>query len=742
MTESEQILVESSTDDGIPPKSVYEFREPAFNADTIQPVTDGVWESGLPIIIDMGTYQTRAGYATQEGPAQVFPTLYSKYRDRKINRTYSLIGSSVYLDANSRSNTRSPFDGSFVANWEAAELILDYSFSRLGVQSEGRIDNPVVMSELLGCPASQRRGFNELFFEAYNVQSVAYGIDSLFSYHYNGGTDGVVMSSGHESTTVIPVLEGKGILSLAKRINWGGRQAGAFMKNLLDLKYPYFPNKINLGQAASLVHDHCYISKDYAHEVANFIKFDSLEDRERVIHAPFQEVVVPEKSAEELLQIEERRKESGRRLQEQAAKLRLEKLLQKENDLEYYKQLQARYEETPKKDQKKLLDREGFKDMGQLNRKINDLTRAIKRARKEDVGDEEEVEVPSFPLLEIPDDKLDAEQIKEKKKQRLFKANYDARMRAKEEKQKEVERQQEEERKEMEWRERDLDGWIAARREQRNKLVEGVKERQKLKLELQDRKSQASQMRMKTLAVLMGETSRGKRRRGGDDGNDDTFGADDNDWAVYQDLGNDSDGDEDGETQKEIKRLEDALLEHDPKFTIADTKEPELDWRNSVIHLFLHGPRPYEPESLQQQHRMVLNVERIRVPEVLFQPAIAGVDQAGVTETIDDLLLRRLESETKIKGATDRALKDIFLTGGQAFFENFEERLQKDLQSVLPIGAPLRVRKAKDPALDAWRGMALFARNSDRKKTFLTREQYLEMGSHYLMEHAFSNEYF
>lgn len=122
MTESEQILVESSTDDGIPPKSVYEFREPAFNADTIQPVTDGVWESGLPIIIDMGTYQTRAGYATQEGPAQVFPTLYSKYRDRKINRTYSLIGSSVYLDANSRSNTRSPFDGSLLPTGKQQNL--------------------------------------------------------------------------------------------------------------------------------------------------------------------------------------------------------------------------------------------------------------------------------------------------------------------------------------------------------------------------------------------------------------------------------------------------------------------------------------------------------------------------------------------------------------------------------------------------------------------------------------------
>lgn len=85
-------------------------------------------------------------------------------------------------------------------------------------------------------------------------------------------------------------------------------------------------------------------------------------------------------------------------------------------------------------------------------------------------------------MLDIPDDQLDAEQIKEKRKQRLLKANYDARMRAKEEKQRELERQAEEELKNAEWRERDLDGWIAHHREERGKLVDSIKENNDLKL--------------------------------------------------------------------------------------------------------------------------------------------------------------------------------------------------------------------------------------------------------------------
>lgn len=60
----------------------------------------------------------------------------------------------------------------------------------------------------------------ELLFEGYKVPSVAYGIDSLFSYHANGGTTddgGIIISSGNASTHIIPTLGGKGVLSKTKR---------------------------------------------------------------------------------------------------------------------------------------------------------------------------------------------------------------------------------------------------------------------------------------------------------------------------------------------------------------------------------------------------------------------------------------------------------------------------------------------------------------------------------------------
>lgn len=61
---------------------------------------------------------------------------------------------------------------------------------------------------------------SELLFEGYGVPSVAYGVDSLFSFYANSpqpGADGLVISSSTASTHVIPVLNGKGIFTSAKK---------------------------------------------------------------------------------------------------------------------------------------------------------------------------------------------------------------------------------------------------------------------------------------------------------------------------------------------------------------------------------------------------------------------------------------------------------------------------------------------------------------------------------------------
>lgn len=59
---------------------------------------------------------------------------------------------------------------------------------------------------------------SELLFEMYNAPSVTYGIDSLFAFSRQGKSEGLSIGMGHNATTIIPVVGGKGILSRAKRL--------------------------------------------------------------------------------------------------------------------------------------------------------------------------------------------------------------------------------------------------------------------------------------------------------------------------------------------------------------------------------------------------------------------------------------------------------------------------------------------------------------------------------------------
>ena len=311
---------------------------------------------------------------------------------------------------------------------------------------------------------------SELLFECYSAPSVAYGIDSLFSYRYNKGSSGLLISSSHSSTHVIPVLNSKAVTSSISRLNWGGYQGAEYMLKLLRLKYPAFPGKLTDYQAQHMVREHCYVSQNFDKEMRSFLDWTGLEQRDHVIQYPFTEQIVVEKSQEELARIAERKREGGRRLQEQAAKMRLEKLVQKEQELEYYKDLQQRLVGQTKKETKRLLDDDELRDEAQLDKLIKEMEKKVRKVRNKDLGvtdNTEAEEVAVFPLLDIPDEQLDEAGLKQKRHQRLLKSGVEARARAKVEKEQERARKAEEEKLDDERRQNNLEGWLEDRRASR-----------------------------------------------------------------------------------------------------------------------------------------------------------------------------------------------------------------------------------------------------------------------------------
>lgn len=137
------------------------------------------------------------------------------------------------------------------------------------------------------------------------------------------------------------------------------------------------------------------------------------------------------------------------------------------------------------------------------------------------------------------------------------------------------------------WREQDLKSWLKDKHEKLNKLLQSRKEKIQLKKELKDRKSAINQQKMKNLTSLVDETENDKKEGVNkrnrlavtlDNDPNDTFGANDNDWDIYNKkiLDDPAKIDELMELEfKEIVKLEDMLLQYDINFL----KEHTLDYK-------------------------------------------------------------------------------------------------------------------------------------------------------------------
>ncbi|KIO20406.1 hypothetical protein M407DRAFT_81599 [Tulasnella calospora MUT 4182] len=690
---------------------VYNLPEPPVAGDPV--IFNSNYDSGskTPIVIDNGSTSFRYGWATQENGPYVQPNLVAKFRDKRSNRQVLLFGDSVDVEPQARAAAKSPWEGDHLNNSEALEAALDFAFLHLGIDTS-TVGHPIIMTERL-CTLSQSRSIvSEMMFELYSVPGVTYAVESLMSFAYNlapvpaDRRDGLVLSFNTASTSVVPVLGGVPIYSKTRRLPFGGLQASQYLVKLLQLKSPNFPaaNLLALPQNGTwLYQTFSEFSLDYKDTVRRLNDPDCMTQANRVVQFPFSQSKI--KTEEELAALAERRKESGRRLQEEAARRRAEKLQQKERDLEELLALRKSKDDEDEEAFAEKLEEADIESEKALDDLIKKLEADLKRAKKKDAPEDELTEEPTFPLLDVPDEELDEEGLKEKRRQKLNKGLYDARVRMKEEKAKEKAAAAEGARLEEQERENDFEAWSAKLRSEHERLAAKMREREKRKAELSDRKSAANQARMRNIATLTtDQVPPRKRRKRGDD--DDDFGMDDADFDIYREIGG-GDGLSEEEDLNQLKTIETRLLAHDPNFSVSNTWASISTRKSALIRAFCPA---YDAEAMQDpttKHQMALNVERWKVPEAWFTPSMAGVDCAGLGEIINNIL-GSFTVQDRV-----RLAKNVFLAGGPSQIPNLQPRILSTIRQLLPPDTEISVKLAQNPQLDAWYGMAEFARTPE-----------------------------
>ena len=198
-----------------------------------------------PIIIDLGSYEVKAGFKTNNSnPSTIFPSYIGEPKYDKILRSINIhkpnkkeqfVGDncSKYLGL---LKLRYPIQNGIFINERDISLLFNHIFSKLALNTEEIHEHPLLLTEPILNPNDNREKISEILFEKYGVPALVFGSQpqlSLFSFSF---TSGVVLESGHEVSQICAVSDGCSIPSSFMRSNFGGKDVSDYLGRLLKMK--------------------------------------------------------------------------------------------------------------------------------------------------------------------------------------------------------------------------------------------------------------------------------------------------------------------------------------------------------------------------------------------------------------------------------------------------------------------------------------------------------------------------
>ncbi|XP_034949594.1 actin-related protein 5 [Chelonus insularis] len=641
---------------------IVELKDEKTVPDIIHVYSERIKKESTPLVIDNGSYNCRVGWATEKEPQLIFKNLIAKPRKERGKKDGEVqVGNDITNIESVRFQLKTQFDRNVVTHFEAQEQIFDYTFTHMGIDTEGSVNHPIIITEAFLNPNYSRNLMAELLFECYNVPSIAYGVDCLFSYqHNNCPPDGLIISIGYHTTHIIPILDGRADAANSRRINIGGYHITSYMHRLLQLKYPVHVNAITPSRAEELIHEHSTIALDYQDEIKKWTDPDHYDANVLRIQLPY--IAPTTTPGLTLEQQKERKRELARRLMEINARKREERLAEDEEQLNQLLAVRDLIDEGEPEEFQRALKSFSLSNETELTKMINNLQTKVEKTRQKIVA------------ANSQEDNVGIEETKSKIKTTLQPKDQ-----------------------------ADFDEWIAGIRKKRQEILDKRSAKRQRRQDMAKRRTVAAQERMRIISQLAKKEKR-----------DDDFGIRDEDWDVYKVINREG-GDSDSEIEQErLLELEEVLRQHDPEFD---------------------GPGSHTPVIPGETHQLHVGLERLRAPEILFQPSMIGSVEAGIAETIE-FVLKLYSPELQ-----SRLVNNVFLTGSPAKFPGLLERLHRELQEIRPFKSNFRISIAKNASLDSWYGARDFGLSGNLPEYLVSRKEYEEKGGEYLKEHSASNIY-
>ena len=195
----------------------------------------------LPIIIDIGSGIIKAGISGQEAPKTIFPNYIGEPKYSKVLRSFSkdnqemkeqYIGKdcSKYLGI---LKLRYPVKNGIFENEQDILTVFKYIYQNLEINNEEIREHPILITEPLLNPYSNREKIASALFENLSAPAIFFASQPILSLFSTSNTSGVILESGEGVTQSCVVYEGYSIPNSYIRNNYGGRDVTDYFQTLL-----------------------------------------------------------------------------------------------------------------------------------------------------------------------------------------------------------------------------------------------------------------------------------------------------------------------------------------------------------------------------------------------------------------------------------------------------------------------------------------------------------------------------
>ncbi|GAM18472.1 hypothetical protein SAMD00019534_016470 [Acytostelium subglobosum LB1] len=220
--------------------------------------------SNQPIVLDNGSGTIKVGFAGQDQPSSVFPSMIGVPKYKKVIGTNVESDSSFFVgekisDMRGILKLRHPMTNGVVTDWENMEKVWTHAYELLKIQSS---EHPVLMTDVPNNPRLHRERAAELLFETYNAPAIYFSIPAILSLYASGKTTGIVVDSGDGVTHCVPVFEGFALPHAIVRTDIGGRNITEHLQHLLRRSGYNFKTTAEMEVVRTIKEKCCYVAFD------------------------------------------------------------------------------------------------------------------------------------------------------------------------------------------------------------------------------------------------------------------------------------------------------------------------------------------------------------------------------------------------------------------------------------------------------------------------------------------------